>query len=602
MDGDLKNYIDGLEDDSWKKLSNTNVLHIYSRVSSKGKQLTEGTSIDTQIDEGIKKAKQENKTPVVWNEGGASSHGDDFTNRKVLEKLYDNIIEDNVKNLYVYEYDRLSRNERVWNTLKYAFHDNKVVLYSRDSKIDLDNESDSMLLTIRQAFTIHDNKQRARRSKMGKESKARQGYYMNSVAPYGYELVNKKLKVCKKTSKHAKQIMKWYGEGLSTQVIRQNLIKKKIPSPNGNVIWSKGSLDKLVNNTCYVGYTTYQGIKVKNPRLLTVEEYKPIKERMKLIKSKSRGSTGRNAKRYDFILTDKEKTEDKSLLICGECGGEMNGKQKNYYTSKGEVSHSVGRYVCGDASRKYRVRNTDGRKRDYKGIIDLGKPCSMKYGLDRDTTDEYVFSVVNEVVKYSSLTREKFKRMILKESSKSSGVNKKRKSYLERQNIKNNNDLSILQGLITDSNMDIAMKKISQKQHEKNLEKYNQQILLLEDKINTNEEELLKIRGEDTYIDWYDLHMKNMEVKENIKGKARIDIIKQYVDKIEVLYDREEMVHILTIKFKYNIVNDKLIWKDKTNKKLGYDLIEGKNVKLLLIKKKQRLQLTTLKELNLNVG
>ena len=150
--------------------------------------------------------------------------------------------------------------------------------------------------------------------------------------------------------------------------------------------------------------------------------------------------------------------------------------------------------------------------------------------------------------------------------------------------------------------MDIAMKKISQKQHEKNLEKYNQQILLLEDKINTNEEELLKIRGEDTYIDWYDLHMKNMEVKENIKGKARIDIIKQYVYKIEVLYDREEMVHILTIKFKYNIVNDKLIWKDKTNKKLGYDLIEGKNVKLLLIKKKQRLQLTTLKELNLNVG
>ena len=158
------------------------------------------------------------------------------------------------------------------------------------------------------------------------------------------------------------------------------------------------------------------------------------------------------------------------------------------------------------------------------------------YGLDRDTTDEYVFSVVNEVVKYSSLTREKFKRMILKESSKSSGVNKKRKSYLERQNIKNNNDLSILQGLITDSNMDIAMKKISQKQHEKNLEKYNQQILLLEDKINTNEEELLKIKGEDAYIDWYDLHMKNMEVKENIKGKARIDIIKQYVDKIEVLY------------------------------------------------------------------
>ena len=70
------------------------------------------------------------------------------------------------------------------------------------------------------------------------------------------------------------------------------------------------------------------------------------------------------------------------------------------------------------------------------------------------------------------------------------------------------------------------------------MEKYNQQTLLLEDKVNTNEEELLKIKGEDTYIDGYDFHMKNMEVKESVKGKARAGIIKQYVDRIEVLYDR----------------------------------------------------------------
>ena len=99
-----------------------------------------------------------------------------------------------------------------------------------------------------------------------------------------------------------------------------------------------------------------------------------------------------------------------------------------------------------------------------------------------------------------------------------------------------------------------------------------------------------------------DLHMKNMESMGSIKGKARADIIKQYVDRIEVLYDKQEGIHILSLKFKYNIVDDKLIWKDKSNKKLGYDLIEGKNVKLLLIKKKQRLQLKTLTNVSLSLG
>ncbi len=69
-----------------------------------------------------------------------------------------------------------------------------------------------------------------------------------------------------------------------------------------------------------------------------------------------------------------------------------------------------------------------------------------------------------------------------------------------------------------------------------------------------------------------------------------------------MFYMLEEVFHILSLKFKYNIVDDKLIWKDKSNKKLGYDLIEGKNVKLLLIKKKQRLQLKTLTNVSLSLG
>ena len=600
MDGDVKNYIDGIVDDSWMKLSNTDVLHIYSRVSSKSQ--IDNTSLKNQRDEGIKKAISEKKTAVLWNEGSASSNGDTFDNRPVLEQVFANILSDNLKHLYAWDYDRLSRNDKVWDTLKYGIVDKNVILYSRDSIVDLNNPTDRMLFDVRKAVTVYDNSLRAIRSKRGKIDKAKLGYYMNSTPPYGYKIEDKFLKIDEKTSKNAKQIMMWYGKGESTRLIRQKLLEKQIPSPKQNYLWSKGSLDKMVSNTCYEGYTIYKGIKVKNPRLLTVEEYKPIKDRIKFIKSKSRGLTGRNAKRYDFILTDKDKPEDTSLMICGECGGEMVGYQKNFYTKEKEVSHSVGRYVCGDSKRRYRYKNTDGRKHKQSELIDLGEPCKMKYGLDRDTTDDYVFSVVNEVVKYSNLTREKFKRMILKESSTSTGKNKKRKTYLESEKKKLTDDLTILHDLVSKNNMDIALKNISQKQHDKNLENYNQQILLLENKISNNEEELLTIKDENTYVDWYDKHMSNMKTRESLKGKQREEIIKEYVDKIEVLYDREEQVHILSIKFKYNIVNDKLIWKDKRKKSLGYDLIEGKKVKLLLIKKKQRLQTQTLKDMNFNLG
>ena len=126
MDGDLKNYIDGLEDDSWKKLSNTEVLHVYQRVSQRIQQ-EEGTSLDTQRDEGIKTAMREEKTPVLWNEGFASSSGDTFKEREVLEVMFNELLQGNIKHLYAQDYDRLSRNEKVWHSLKYGIYDNKMI-------------------------------------------------------------------------------------------------------------------------------------------------------------------------------------------------------------------------------------------------------------------------------------------------------------------------------------------------------------------------------------------------------------------------------------------------------------------------------------------
>tara|TARA_B110000238_G_scaffold201124_1_gene255001 strand:+ start:5315 stop:7108 length:1794 start_codon:yes stop_codon:yes gene_type:complete len=597
MDGNLKNYIDGLEDDSWRKLSNTDVLHIYSRVSQRI-QAEEGTSLDTQRDEGIKTAMREEKTPVLWNEGFASSSGDTFKERRVLEVMFNELLEGNIKHLYAWDYDRLARNEKVWYSLKYGIYDNKVTLHSRDGKVDFSSENDKLMFTLRQAFSIYENAQRAIRSKTGKMKRAQQGYYMNSVAPYGYEIVNKKLQLHKEKSKHAKKIMMWWSSGISTTVIREKLLKMGIPSANGNAIWAKGSLDSMISNTCYIGYTIYQGVRVSNPNLLSREEYKPVKDRINDIKIR-RGLGRYNSKKYEFMLTDKIEGEDNSLLYCQDCGGEMSGKSKNFYDSKGEVTKTDLRYTCGDSSRRYRIRNTDGRKRLGGEIEDLGEPCKMKFSLDRDTTENYIFSIVNEVVRRSSLTRETFKQMILEEYSSKRGGDTKRKASLDRELKRFNKDIGIFQELITKSNMELGLKEISSNQHKKNVGDYNNQIHLLEDKVSKNIEELLILKDKNTYVDWFDIHKRNMKVRESLKGKQREEIIKDYVERVDVTFDRKNSLHILTIKFKYNIVRDNTFTHDETVE-MGVKKIEGKNTTRLLIKKKERIKFRDLENANFN--
>ena len=66
-------------------------LHIYTRVSSVA-QADKGTSLDTQLQWGIKRAKQLKFGHRHWDEGGKSSHHEDIQGREKLFQLYQAII------------------------------------------------------------------------------------------------------------------------------------------------------------------------------------------------------------------------------------------------------------------------------------------------------------------------------------------------------------------------------------------------------------------------------------------------------------------------------------------------------------------------------
>ena len=166
-------------------------LHIYMRVSTVAQE--SATSIDTQKELGIAQAKALKCGYQVWNEGGQSSSGDDLSNRPILISLLEEIEKGNVSKLFVFNTDRLSRNEETWSAIRLKLVKNNVALYTHSGNFSLDNPMDKLMLTLMSGISAYDNSIRAERSRLGKLKKVKQGGWLGGPPPFGYSIEESKL-------------------------------------------------------------------------------------------------------------------------------------------------------------------------------------------------------------------------------------------------------------------------------------------------------------------------------------------------------------------------------------------------------------------------
>ena len=151
------------------KLGNnpTTTLHIYTRVSTVV-QADKGTSLDSQLELGKKKAKELKFSVEHWNEGGKSSHHDDIQGRPVLYELFQAINAGQVKHLWVYDQSRLSRNDQVASIFRYELKKQGVTLYIKDGQFDLSNPQEKFLKQVLDGIAEFENAIRAERTRLGK--------------------------------------------------------------------------------------------------------------------------------------------------------------------------------------------------------------------------------------------------------------------------------------------------------------------------------------------------------------------------------------------------------------------------------------------------
>lgn len=536
-----------------------NDLNIYIRVSTK-EQKENNTSLTTQRNIGIDLSKKLKINYKVWDEGSQSSFKDDLDNRGVLLELLSEVDKGKIKNLYVWNTDRLSRNQKVWGLIRYKLTQNNVKLYvgSDSNPIDLTDPMDSLLVGLLSEISSYDNKIRMERFRLGRINRVKNGFWYGGPPPYGYEIKEKRLVPNKYESEWVNFIFKNFNDGKSVNWIRKELFKNGVKSRRGNVNWNNGSIERLFKNTHYLGY--YQMKDKKSGEVIKVDcsPIVPIKLINSVIQKREErsyrngiGRIGVSNSRYDYLL--------KGLLECGYCGSKFGGTTSN--TKGNHMSH----YYCVRKMNNFKLNKTDSRYKECK---------KGRRSLVVNDCDNLVWNNVIDVIENSVLFKEEEKNKILESNNFKDNKDEIKKLEIRLKNTKK--ELDFVKSTESKIESEILLKKRDQKEGN-----------LLLDNIITEKNKIIEsieglenlIKGSNEKNEWIDW-VNEFDTKiDKIRNETDLDIKKKFlnglVDRIIVNYV-DQNTHNLRVFFRIPFINDSLVWKDKGNKKLGYDIVKGK--------------------------
>ena len=549
-----------------KTKSPDSTLHIYTRVSTVT-QADKGTSLDSQQQLGLKKAKELKFDHEIWNEGGKSSHHDDIQGRPKLYELFQAIKAGDVKHIWVYDQSRLSRNDQVASILRYELNKQGVTLYTKDGKFDLSSPSDKLLKQMLDAVAEFENSVRAERSRIGKLMKVKAGFWHGGPPPFGYDLIHGKLVEKKDESKWVKLIFKQALKGVPVAQIKRELDSNGVLARRGG-LWTLGSIESLMTNTHYLGRYVFtdsvsgESVEVKCPVIVDEVTWNSINLARK---RKASRKDQQNATVKNFYLL-------RDFMVCGHCGRKMAGRIK---PSKSEYM-----YYC---PNKERVWAKDGESKTH---YQRGTGCGFDRAMNIQITDKLVFDTVVQLHKDSSILKEEVRKRIFAEKGiKQISSEAEMKGY-EKQHRILQRELSNLQESIGHLEANRILKRMDDKAFKSAMDRLNEQADLYKTDITNLR---LKLRGETEkkeWVDWVGMFGEEIKEKAKLTNEQRQLYLQGLIEKIECRFLPKTRDHELEIHFKHPIVGDKLKWNDPKVKAKGYKLLEGSKTTQIRVEKR----------------
>ena len=537
-------------------------LHIYLRVSTET-QSSDGFGLDIQKEWGLELGKQLNLKTKIWNEGSASSSNDSLDKRPVILDLLDNIERGDIKHLYVFNTDRLSRNIQTWGLIRYKILTHNVLLYTgkNSQPIDLSDDQQNLLMGMLGEIAQYENNLRKKRLVSGKLKKIKEGGWMGGPPPYGYHNVDGVLKPHPYERKIVNLIFEEYSNGKTTNELRNILLGEGVKTRRGNAIWSLGSIRSLLTNTHYNGsyviHDKFSGetLVCNCDPIVPAKLYKKVQKDFEERSYKAKGRIKQGQQKHDYLV--------KEFLRCGHCGNVFGARRNKikYYNH----------YYCRGSENSW----VNGKKKSLK--------CKDRVrSIIIDQTDQIVWETVLEVLGKSHLFKETIKQEIMglyKTHHNSEDEIKVIKKRIKRSKkelddmIKMSSQTEAMGILKTKSEVEVKqiLSVLDEAKGEKRLE------------LETLQKSLLNVSDQTQWVDWVKEFGDRIESwkSDDFDFNQKKTLLNQFVKSIEVVSE-DKTSHKLKINFNVPYINDKFKWnwkKDKSKQwvKDGYELTDGES-------------------------
>lgn len=366
-----------------------NVLHIYLRVSTELQSL-DGFGIDSQKKVGLEIAERNGFEVEIHEEGAASSSKEGLLNRPVMGRLLQRVHDGEVRKLFAFNADRLSRNDVTSATIRFALKENGVALYHATGVVDFNNPTDKLLFGVMSEFASYDNELRTNRFRRGRLESVKRGRWHGGSSPFGYRVVDHKLAEFEDESKWIRQIYQWYDDGKKIDEIRFELMSRGVRTRRGNDNWSYNAVRLLLSNSTYDGVRSFKDSSLGEtvvsdcPRLVDPILSKRVKDKIAEIHLNAKP----NAKKYPTLLRD--------IMVCGNCGGRIGQRVV--------PSQHTRLYACKTSERRFREHPS-------KQVVCQAQDGSRIRSARQDIADRIVWESVVETLSTSSLYKEHFKQI-----------------------------------------------------------------------------------------------------------------------------------------------------------------------------------------------
>ena len=548
-------------------------LHIYIRCSGK-KQIE--NSVPRQRQKGIEFSEQKGMKYRLWIDEGKSRFGR-LDKRESVTELFKLVEIGSVKHIWVEDWSRLTG--ELEETLKietYVLH-GKVKIYeglSGNRVFEPTDKMSKMWTLMKTMYTTMGKEDEIEKSIQQKIRMFKEGCYMKGDPPFGYKIVDKKLKIDRSESVWVEKIYDWYGnKNMSFSEIRHefkvNNVRTRRSKSNH---WGDSQLTKLLTNQNYIGRDFYTD-RSKDPHFKEPYDF-PFQD--DLLWGFYENECPRIIK--DVKLFDKvQKKMNRNKLRPTKKEYFLHGKLKckcgNDWVGRWYSKYNIPFYHCLNNERGY-------YKKDPSRSHLHSNKCSKPKRINGIDLDNYVWNNFLKTVEKSVWIKEQVKSELLGEkygiSSKRKMLNSEIKNH--QKEIKRLKDSK--SNLIRDKYVLGSIKEIDFIDMTKEIDL---RIKDSEDSLEQLYEKENLMNKRKDWIDWLGYHDKNIESYRNITNfKERRRVIDYYIDRIIVDYNKDTKQHIIDIHYKYPIVKDKLIRKggklnwDKWGN--GYKVKDGEEV------------------------